>query len=83
MAAHIVTNGRYGKTFWWASVLPAVLVAALTLDAMSVLLVSLAGLVVQPTEFVLGERLRARGPGLPRSNDRVRIATSENLEEPP
>jgi hypothetical protein len=51
VAARIITHGRYARTFWWASVVPATLAAilgVLTLAGMPVLLLAIAGLVVQP-----------------------------------
>lgn len=51
VAAHIVTSGRYAGTFWWAAVLPtvvALVLGGLALAGMSVVLVALAGLAVQP-----------------------------------
>jgi Fe-S-cluster-containing dehydrogenase component/formate-dependent nitrite reductase membrane component NrfD len=55
VAAHIVTRGRYARTFWWAAVLPvAIAVAlgavawALTGSAPAPALLVVAGLLVQP-----------------------------------
>ncbi len=54
-AAHVITSGRYARTFWMGSVVPTVLAAAagvvawlLGADTTSAVLVALAGLVVQP-----------------------------------
>jgi formate-dependent nitrite reductase membrane component NrfD len=54
-AAHVITSGRYAKTFWMGSVLPTVLAAVVGVvawlmgtDTTSAVLVALAGLVVQP-----------------------------------
>lgn len=54
-AAHVITSGRYAKTFWMGSVVPTVLAAiagaaawAMGADTTSTVLVALAGLVVQP-----------------------------------
>lgn len=51
IAAHIVTHGRYAQTFWYASVVPtgaAAVLGGLTLSGMSVVLLAVAGLIVQP-----------------------------------
>ena len=55
VAAHIVTRGRYARTFWWAAVLPvgvAVVLGAMAWalggSTTAVLLLVLAGLLVQP-----------------------------------
>jgi Fe-S-cluster-containing dehydrogenase component len=54
-AAHVITSGRYARTFWMGSVIPTVLAAGLGVvawlmgvDTTSTVLVALAGLVVQP-----------------------------------
>ncbi|HSJ19437.1 MAG TPA: 4Fe-4S dicluster domain-containing protein [Nocardioidaceae bacterium] len=54
-AAHVITSGRYAKTFWMGSVVPTVLAAAvgvvawlMGVDSTSMVLVAIAGLVVQP-----------------------------------
>lgn len=54
-AAHVITSGRYAKTFWMGSVVPTLLAAAVGVvawlmgaDTTSAVLVALAGLVVQP-----------------------------------
>ena len=54
-AAHVITSGRYAKTFWMGSVVPTVLAAVVGVvawlmgtDTTSAVLVALAGLVVQP-----------------------------------
>jgi Fe-S-cluster-containing dehydrogenase component len=54
-AAHVITSGRYARTFWMGSVVPTVLAAGLGVvawlmgvDTTSTVLVALAGLVVQP-----------------------------------
>jgi formate-dependent nitrite reductase membrane component NrfD len=51
VAAHIVTSGRYARLFWLGAVAPAAAAAvlgALTWGGLSVVLLALAGLVVQP-----------------------------------
>lgn len=51
VAAHIISSGRYARTFWWAGVLPvalAVVLGALTWGGASVVLLAVAGLLVQP-----------------------------------
>jgi Fe-S-cluster-containing dehydrogenase component/formate-dependent nitrite reductase membrane component NrfD len=54
-AAHVITSGRYARTFWLGSVVPTILAAGAGLvawlmgtDTTSAVLVALAGLVVQP-----------------------------------
>jgi Fe-S-cluster-containing dehydrogenase component len=54
-AAHVITSGRYAKTFWLGSVVPTILAAAvgvvawlMGVDTTSMVLVAIAGLVVQP-----------------------------------
>jgi Fe-S-cluster-containing dehydrogenase component len=54
-AAHVITNGRYAKTFWMGSVVPTVVAAAVGVVAWligagttSAVLLALAGLIVQP-----------------------------------
>ncbi len=51
VAAHVITSGRYARTFWLAAVVPAaaaVVLGALTWSGLSVVLLAAAGLVVQP-----------------------------------
>ena len=54
-AAHVITHGRYARTFWLGSVVPTVLAAGLGVvawllgaEATSAVLVAVAGLIVQP-----------------------------------
>jgi formate-dependent nitrite reductase membrane component NrfD len=54
-AAHVITSGRYARTFWMGSVVPTVVAAAIGVaawlwgaDTTSAVLVALAGLLVQP-----------------------------------
>jgi hypothetical protein len=54
-AAHVITHGRYAKTFWMGSVVPTVIAAAVGVVAWligagttSAVLLALAGLIVQP-----------------------------------
>ncbi len=51
VAARIITNGRYARTFWLGGVLPAAVAAvlgAITWGGAAVVLLGLAGLLVQP-----------------------------------
>lgn len=51
VAAHIITSGRYAKTFWLLGVLPAAVAAVLgglAWGGAAVVLLALAGLLVQP-----------------------------------
>jgi len=51
VAAHIITRGRYARLFWLGAVVPAAVSAVLgvlTWSGLSVVLLALAGLVVQP-----------------------------------
>jgi hypothetical protein len=53
-AAHVITSGRYSRTFWLGSVVPTVVAALLGVVAWATgveaagILVALAGLIVQP-----------------------------------
>jgi Fe-S-cluster-containing dehydrogenase component/formate-dependent nitrite reductase membrane component NrfD len=51
VAAHMVTSGRYARTFWLGAVVPAavaLVLGALALAGTSAVLLALAGLVIQP-----------------------------------
>jgi hypothetical protein len=54
VAAHVITNGRYARTFWLGSVVPTVIAAILGAVAWATdlgapgVLVAVAGLIVQP-----------------------------------
>jgi Fe-S-cluster-containing dehydrogenase component len=70
VAAHIVSGGRYSRLFWLGAVVPAAaatVLGALSWGGMSVLLVALAGLVVQPALLAYESAFVRAGQDVPLS----------------
>jgi len=73
-AAHVITSGRYSRLFWLGSVLPTVVAAvaggiawALGADTTSVVLVAVAGLLVQPALLAYESAFVRAGQDMPLS----------------
>ena len=70
VAAHIISGGRYSRLFWLGAVVPAAAAAvlgALSWGGLSVLLLGLAGLVVQPALLAYESAFVRAGQDVPLS----------------